>query len=210
MTLVAALVLMFGFIRPTWAQTTPSVTGTVQQYLLNPHGEVEGLLLKDGTVVRFPPHLGTALAGIVRPGDDVTVVGFFGPVTPHGGAVKALTITNAKTNQTVVDQPPPTPPLPPEMRGLTLKPLTLRGTVAHLLTNEAGDVDGLTLSGGEEVKFPPHDGAVVALMLEQQAGKTVEVSGYGTQNAFGTVVDTISLTVDGQAIPLTGPGRLPR
>jgi Histidine kinase-, DNA gyrase B-, and HSP90-like ATPase len=42
-------------------QPTPTVLGTVQQYLLTPHGEVEGLLLADGTVVRFPPrHLSTS------------------------------------------------------------------------------------------------------------------------------------------------------
>jgi hypothetical protein len=210
LTLAALIAVMLGFVRPTWAQTTPSVSGTVQQYLLNPHGEVEGVLLKEGTVVRFPPHLGTAVAGTAKPGDEVIVVGFFGPATPHGQVVKALTITNTKTGQTVTDQPPTTPPLPPDMRGLTLTPLTVQGTVAHVLTNERGEVDGLILSGGEEVKFPPDNGAVVAMMVEQQAGKTVEASGYGTQNAFGTAVDALSLTMNGQAIPLTGPGRPPR
>jgi hypothetical protein len=206
----AAMLLLIGVAGLTWAQQTPSVTGTVQQYLLNPHGEVEGMLLKDGTSVRFPPHEGTALAGIVKPGDEVTVVGFFGPTTSYGRAVKALTITNTKTGQSVVDQPPTTPPLPPDRRGLTLKPLTVRGPVVHLLVNDKGDVDGLILGGGEEVKFPPPNGAVVALLLGQQGGKTVEASGYGTQNGFGTVVDAMSLSVDGQAVPLSGPGRPPR
>jgi hypothetical protein len=93
------------------------------------------------------------------------------------------------------------------MRGLLLKPLTVRGAVARLLVNDHGDVDGLILNGGEEVKFGPHNGAVVAMMLGGQAGKTVEASGYGTQNGFGTVVDVMSLRVDGQAVPLSGPGR---
>ncbi|MGB8871842.1 MAG: hypothetical protein ACLPOQ_07140 [Desulfobaccales bacterium] len=182
------------------------MTGTVQQYLLTPHGEVDGVLLQDGTVVRFPPHLGTALAGLAKPGDEVAVVGFLGPTTPHGRAIKALTITNEKTGQSVVDHPPSTPPLPPDMRGLAHKPLTVRGAVARLLVNDKGDVDGLILVGGEQVKFPPPNGPVVAKMLEE-GKKTVEASGNGTTNTFGTVVDAMSLSMDGQAVPVSGPGR---
>ncbi len=64
-------------------------------------------------MVRLPPHLGATLVGILKPGDEVAVVGFLGPATPYGRAIKALTITNKKTGQSVVDQPPGTPPLPP-------------------------------------------------------------------------------------------------
>ena len=81
----------------------PSITGAVKQYLLTPVGDVEGVELQDGTDVRFPPHMGAALAAIVRPGDRVSVMGFVAPQTPYGRAVKALTITNLATNQSVVD-----------------------------------------------------------------------------------------------------------
>src|SRR5207244_9529633 len=64
-------------VQPTpLGQPTPTVSGTVQQYLLTPHGEVEGLLLTDGTIVRFPPHLSAALASTVKPGDAAPVTGF--------------------------------------------------------------------------------------------------------------------------------------
>jgi len=200
------LILLVGIAAIIWARRAPSRSGIVQQYLLTPHGEVEGVLLKDGTVVRFPPHLGAALTGIAKPGDEVAVVGFLGPATSYGRAIKALTITNKKNGQTVVDRPPSTPPLPPDVRGLTRKPITAVGMVARLLANDKGDVDGLILSGGEQVKFPPHNGAMVAMMLGQ-GKKTVEASGSGAQNAFGTVVDAMSLSIDGQPIPLSGPGR---
>ena len=68
-------------------QPTPTVSGTVQQYLLTPHGEVEGLLLTDGTIVRFPPHLSAALASTVKPGDAVTVAGFVAAATAQERAV---------------------------------------------------------------------------------------------------------------------------
>lgn len=121
--LLMAAALVLGVMQPSWAQPspsppphppapvqpmplgqpTPTVSGSVQQYLLTTHGEVEGLLLTDGTVVRFPPHLGAALASTVRPGDAVTVVGFLVAATAQGQAVKALTITNTATGQTVTD-----------------------------------------------------------------------------------------------------------
>ena len=183
-------------------QPTPSASGTVQQYLLTPHGEVEGLLLTDGTMVRFPPHLSAALASTVKPGDAVTVAGFVVAATAQERAVKALTITNTATGQTVTDQPPAGRPLPPELRGLTRTPLTVSGTVAHLNVNDHGDVDGLILSTGEQVKVRPHNGATVAMLLGQQPGATVQASGYGTRNAFGTVVDADTLTVGSQTIAL--------
>lgn len=183
-------------------QPTPTVSGSVQQYLLTPHGEVEGLLLTDGTVVRFPPYLSAALASTVKPGDAVTVAGFVVSTIAQGQAVKALTITNTATGQTVIDQPPASRPLPPELRGPTLTPLTVRGTVAHFNVNDHGDVDGLILGSGEQVKFPPPNGATVVMVLGQQPGATVQATGYGTRNAFGTVVDANALTVGSQTIAL--------
>jgi hypothetical protein len=212
MILTMAVGLVLGSARYTWtqplptpaapAQSPPSVSGTVQQYLLTPHGEVDGLLLSDGTVVKFPPHLGAALASNVKPGDTVTAIGFLGPITPQGRAIKTLTITNTATGQTVVDQPPPSRPLPPDQRGLTRVPLTVSGTVAHVLVNDHGDVDDLILSTGEQVKFRPHNGTAVVMLLGQQPGATVQASGYGTRNAFGTVVDADTLMVGNQTIAL--------
>jgi len=186
--------------------SAPSVAGRVEQYLLTPHGEVEGLLLADGTAVRFTPHLGVTLASTVRPGDNVSAVGFLGPGTSYGRALKALTITNTASGQTVVDQPPTSRPVPPHLRGLAQVPLTVSGTVAHFLTNPKGDVDGLVLATGEQVKFKPHHGALILTMLGRTSG-AITASGYGARNAFGTVVAAESITVGTQTISLRGRGR---
>lgn len=189
---------------PASAQAPPSVSGTVQQYLLTPHGEVDGLLLSDGTAVKFPKHLGASLTFIVKPGDPVAVIGFAGPVTPQGRGMKALTVTNTTTKQVVVDQPPASRPLRPELRGLTRAALNVSGTVTRFIVNPKGDVDGLILSGGEQVKFKPHRGAGLVGMLGQQSGAVVQVTGLGTRNAFGTVVAADSVMVGGQAVRLAG------
>jgi len=182
---------------------TSSVVGQVQRYLLNPDGEVDGLLLVDGTVVKFPPHLSAVLTGAVTPGATVSVVGFPGAGTPYGRAVHASSITNTATAQTVVDQPPTTPPVPPFMRRLGRTPLTVNGTVARFLMNSPGEVDGLVLTSGEEVRFPPHNGHLVVTLLGGRAGVPITASGYGTRNAFGTAVEAESMVISNQTISLT-------
>ena len=185
----------------------PSVTGVVKQYLLTPVGDVEGLELQDGSDVRLPPHMGAALAGIVKPGDRINVVGFVGPQTSYGRAIRALTITNTGTNQSVIDQPPTVPPPPPWMRTASMKTMTMSGTLDRYILNDRGDIDGLILSNGYEVKFSPHIGMALAMALAAQPSAAIQASGYGTSNAFGTVVDatTGSLTVGSQPIPIAGP-----
>jgi hypothetical protein len=189
------------------APANPTITGTVKQFLLTPVGDLEGVELLDGTDVRFPPHLGAALAAIVKPGDRVSVLGFVAPPTAYGRAVKAVTITNTATNQSVVDQPPTAPPLPPWVSGASMREMTVSGTLDHYILNDRGDIDGLILSNGDEVKFPPHLGMPVAMALAQQPTATIQASGYGATNGFGTVVDAVtgSLTVGSQSMPVTGP-----
>jgi len=189
----------------------PSVAGVVKQYLLTSVGDVEGIELQDGTDVRFPPHLGPALAAIVKAGDQVNVVEFVGPQSSYGRAIKALTITNTGTNQSVVDQPPTEPPPPPWMHAASMKTMTVNGTLDHYILNDRGDIDGLILSNGEEVKFPPHIGMAVAMALAPQPSAAIQANGYGATNAFGTVVDAMtgSLTVGNQPLPITGPAGPP-
>lgn len=199
---------------PSYAsvQASPSITGTVKQYLLTPVGDVEGVELQNGTDVRFPPHMGAALTAIVKPGDRASLTGFVAPPTAYGRAVKALTITNVATNQSVVDQPPTAPPPPPWLRGASMRELTLTGTLEHYILNDRGDIDGLILNNGYEVKFPPHIGMAVVMALAQQPSAMIQASGYGTTNGFGTVVDAMtgSLTVGSQPIPLAdSPGPPP-
>jgi hypothetical protein len=42
---------------------------------MNPHGEVDGLLLNDGTQINFPPHMTDELVGAVKPGQQVGIQG---------------------------------------------------------------------------------------------------------------------------------------
>ncbi len=58
----------------------PEITGTLDQFLVNKHGEADGFLLTDGGEVHVPPHLSSRLLRDLRPGSQVRVRG----VRPRG------------------------------------------------------------------------------------------------------------------------------
>ena len=76
------------------------------QYSLTPRGDVDGLILTDGTEVHLPPHLGTQLVFAVRPGDDVTIHGLRARAIPM---VQAMSVSNDATGSTVTDNGPGDP-----------------------------------------------------------------------------------------------------
>ncbi|MFC0406796.1 hypothetical protein [Roseomonas elaeocarpi] len=87
----------------------PATKGRVAQYSLTPRGDVDGLILEDGTEVHLPPHLGTQLVFAVKPGDAVTVRGLRARSVPM---VQAMQVTNDASNVSVTDMGPPGGPPP--------------------------------------------------------------------------------------------------
>jgi len=53
----------------------PSFTGTVERYLLNPRGETDALLFREGPQVVFPPDAAQAVHGVAVPGRPIVVWG---------------------------------------------------------------------------------------------------------------------------------------
>lgn len=189
---------------PVPPEAYPAITGEVQQYLLNPEGRVEGLLLNNGTQVRFPPHMADSLVALVAPGARVTVSGTPGVSTSFGQEVRARSITNNQTGRTLVE-PPPTYPPKPRVQG-TYSNLSVEGTAEHWLVGHRGEINGVILSGGAEVKFPPHVGDQLIGMAK--LGDKVQAQGFGTRNSYGQVLQATSLTVNGQ--PMSFQPGVPR
>lgn len=190
---------------PTYGDAAaPVATGRITQFLINPNGDVDGLLLGDGTQVNFPPHLSAALIQVARIGDTVSVQGFRG----YGaGAVHAGVITNTATRQSMVDQPPSPDRPPPPPAALTA--LNANGRVVRLLYTDRGDMNGAILEDGMIVRFPPPFGAQLQSVLQPNVQLTA--TGYGTQNAYGRALEATSLSINGQApITVYGPGPGPR
>src|ERR1700758_3457726 len=91
--------------RPESGAFSAEVEGTVSQYLLNPRGEVDGLLLEDHTVIKFPPHLARELVEVIKPKERVRANG-------HLEAEKLLkghVIANLERRQ-AIREIKPTPP----------------------------------------------------------------------------------------------------
>lgn len=163
--------------------------GTVQRFTLTPIGELDGVILADGTEVHLPPHLTAQLANAVQIGDSVVVQGYRSPSAP---LVVASSVTDTNTGKTVVDNGPPPPgsrPAPP-LPGRPApgaQPLTVQGKVQSQLYGPAGDINGALLEDGTIVRIGPREAYQVASLLN--AGQTLAVQGWGLTTAYGTVIE---------------------
>ena len=146
---------------PGGAAQVTSIRGTVSQYLMNPDGLVDGLLLSDNTIVRFPPHMSQQLVQAVKPQDSVRVDGFF----EFQGMIHATTITNANSQQSVVDTPPSPQNPPPAPNPYARQPMSVSGIIKALTYAPRGEIDGAVLDNGTIVHVPPPVGMQYAGLL---------------------------------------------
>jgi len=162
--------------------------------MLTPRGEVDGLLLDDGTQISFPPHMSAELTGAVFVNDIVAVRGFREP----SGAVGAFAITDLRTNRSVAEHAPEEPPLPPHLRNVGLTALNATGRIQLLLHTPRGELDGVMLEDGTILRFPPPVGYRLAAGLH--VGQAISAQGYGTQNAYGRALEVTALGAAGQPL----------
>jgi hypothetical protein len=180
---------------PASFQTTV-VQGVVVQYLMNPDGFVDGLLLANNTIIRFPPHLGQVLTQTVSPKDIVRVEGSF----EGSGTFHALSIIDLQSQRSVADYPPP-PGHPPAPRPGTLarRPLSANGTIRVLTQGKWSEINGVVLADGTVVHFAPAVGMEFAALLRE--GNQFAATGYGTSNEYGR---SFEATAIGPSINLLG------
>lgn len=189
------------------SQSEPVVEVTVVQYLMNHHGDVDGLLLSDGTQVHLPPHMAKDLVAFIKPSDSVTVQGYR---SAGGSVIEAPIITNTKTGQSLVEREPAPldrPLMPPSVRDLFLTERHAEGTVRNLLYGPRGEVHGAVLEDHTIVRVPPHAAYQMAKLL--QIGQSISVIGYGTENEYGRVLEATAMgSSDTTMMPISDP--LPR
>jgi hypothetical protein len=158
----------------------PATHGKVAQYSLTPRGDVDGLILSDGTEVHLPPHLGPQLVFAVKPGDTVTVRGLRARAVPM---VQAMSVANDASGATVTDTGPPAVHGP---RDAAAQPLSAQGTVKAALHGPRGELNGALLEDGTIVRLPPPEATRVAALLAP--GKTLAVQGDGVAGPLGRVI----------------------
>ena len=170
-----------------WGQQA-DIQGIVKAFKMTPVGDLEGMILTDGTEVHVPPHLSSQLAAVVRSGEAVRVLGRRSSVPNF---IVATSLTGPR-GQSVVDQGPPPPgkmppPPAPGQPAPGAQQATVKGRIQQVLHGPAGDVNGALLDDGTTIKVPPPLGWQASSGL--QPGQVVTVQGWALSNAYGRVVD---------------------
>ena len=159
----------------------PETRGRVTQFLLNPHGEIDGLILNGDLQVHVPPHLGRELVRHVAVGDRIRVRG----VKPRRAAMIAAVQLTGRGGVDIVDAGPehavPKPPRPAR------RPMEFSGEVAFGLYGPKGELNGALLTSGVALRLPPH--AAAALHDYLQAGIHVQAWGHGVVTPHGATLD---------------------
>lgn len=177
--------------------------GTVQRFLINARGELEGMILEGGTQVSFTPVMAARVKKLIAVNDVVLVKGFY----ENDRVFTAEDITNMKTARRISAQlsPPPVPlqdDLPnylapegtrsritktPVSKHQGLNKFSAEGTIQTRLYGKFGELTGVVLSDGTIVHFKPE--IINTIDLNADIGDKLKASGYGTQNNFGRSID---------------------
>lgn len=163
----------------------PQVCGTFECFLINPRGDVDGMLLAEGTEVHVPPHLSSEVTTAIRPGTkpQVKVRGIQHRELGFIAAV-ALDIEGKQ----IIDKGPPKGRKDPKLN----KPFKrvsaeVQGTIRCLLHGPKGETRGVLLQDGACVRFPPHEADRLAPLLSR--GSALAVRGEGLIAPLGTVIE---------------------
>jgi hypothetical protein len=190
----------------------PSFTGRVQQFTLAPRGEIDGMILSDGTEVKTPPHLSTSIAYSIRPGDTVIIHGLRAAAIP---LIQAVSITDRTSGRRILDTdtgpgprgPRPPPPPPGGFAGVQL--VEAQGRIQMSLHGPRGEINGVLLNDGTVLRLPPD--AFFSFSALLQPGKTVVAEGNEVSNAIGKVLEVSQIGPSREqlnfvTVPPPGPG----
>jgi len=196
--------------------TTTTVQGTVRTLSYGPAGDVNGVILDQGTEVHVPPDQAGQLNSLAPIGARVQVSGWIHTGPLGDTHVDATTITNSNNRATITFQTPPPPPGPgaplsgppdPNAAGApTLPPpaplamvpqpapvssnpgtdTTVTGVVRSFNYGAAGEVNGVVLDQGTVVYFPPEQAGQVAQLV--RVGSRIRVRGWVRQGPAGNAL----------------------
>jgi hypothetical protein len=176
----------------------PETKGIVKQYTLTPHGDVDGLILTDGTEVKLPPHLTGQIVFAVKPGDAVSVRGLRARDLP---LVDAASVTNFVSGITVTDNGPLRGP----GAGIETR---LSGKIAAPLHGRRGEVDGALLENGTVLRMPPPEAERMQVLL--QPGQTIALRGTILVTPLGALVDVHAIGSSADQLTQLGAPPPPR
>ena len=192
---------------------TTTVQGTVRSLSYGPAGDVNGIILDQGTEVHVPPEQANQLNSLAPIGARIQVSGWIHTGPLGDTHVDATTITNPSSRATMSFATPPPPPgpgapppgppdpntagapAPPPPAPLAVAPqsgpvssdsgmdTTITGSVRSFNYGPAGEVNGVILDQGTVVYFPPDQAGQITQLA--QVGSRIRVRGPLRQGPAG-------------------------
>jgi hypothetical protein len=181
--------------QPSSAQDQAVADGIVERYLLDPRGDVEGLLLTDGVQMYVTSRSYEKLIEAVKPGDHIRVHGI--RKNKHL-VVQPEVILNMTRNSSFHVPFRLELPLPSKEDRLSMTEMKAGGSIKVFLYGRSGEVRGMVLSDGTQVRFPPD--ASDDLRNSFRIGDNVDVEGYGTENQYGKAMEITAMGTNGGAL----------
>ncbi|PSO14240.1 hypothetical protein [Bradyrhizobium sp. MOS003] len=160
----------------------PETAGTFERFVLNPHGEVDGFVIKDRkslVLVHTPPHMDKELTRHLKQGEKVRVRG----VRPRGAALLAAVAVITAAGREIVDNGPDHDREHPKVKHV---PMAAEGAVELSLFGPKGELRGALLSDGTVLRIGPKEAEHVAALLAP--GAVVAARGDGLQSKHGRVI----------------------
>jgi hypothetical protein len=176
----------------------PEITGTIDQFLVNKHGEADGFLLTDGEEVHVSPHLSSRLLREVRPGSEVKVRG----VRPRGVWMVAAVAIDTPQGR-ILDEGPDSREDDAAFEKAKPGPMTAQGVVKRSIHGPKGETRGAVLEDGRIIRLPPHEAERFSKLLVK--GCKISVSGEGATTSFGTVVEAREIGDSADTMKAIGP-----
>jgi hypothetical protein len=160
----------------------PAFTGTVERYLINPRGETDAVLFREGPQIVFPPEFGEVVRNTVPPGRPIIVWG----IRARGAPVITM-LAFAPNNET---SPVAVERFYWRLLGRAAaeqaERLTVSGTVRAPYFAPQGEIAGAVLEDGTVVTVPP--GTSEALRDLLRPGAKLAAEGRGVSGELGRAV----------------------
>jgi len=188
--------------RGIWFDPTqlPSYSGRLERWVMNPAGETDRALLREGAQIILPPSEAAELTSLINPGDPFTVWGVRARAAP---VITMLAWARGDT----------------EPANFVAQPAwfasTRRGTEIHRLT---GEVDRALLTPqGEHMGVLLRNGGVIrltvaaheALAARLAAGESLVAEGAGLQRGNDVAIDAVMLGRDAASMAAVPAGAAP-
>ena len=165
------------------------VEGTVTQFLMNEHGELDGFILDRSCQVHFPPGMSASVAAHVLLGDTVRVHGVF----LRGAGLMSMVALDPEDDETIVNDGSQRTLRHDDEWPVERVHVDLVGTVVLPLYSPKGELRGALLGGGTSLRMTVSAAAERASYLTP--GARVHAWGELVASRLATTLDVEKITL---------------